>query len=98
MTGKKPRTTARIDQSPIAVTASGKIIAGLGYVASVHTVDDLIELIRQRRWRGGQLFVGVVLDDRRHVETLRRIDDSAAEWAAVAQVFVPRAKKRRGQR
>lgn len=92
------RSHDRLDQSPIAVTSGGKIVAGLGYVASIDTVDDLIRIIRERRWKGGRLFVGVVLDDRRQAEALRRIDDSASEWAAVAGVFVPPQNTKRGQR
>lgn len=96
---KPPHLNAtKLDQSPIAITPSGRIVAGLGYVADIDTVDELLRVVRQRRWKGGRLFVGVVLDDRRQAETLRRIDDAASEWAAVAQVFVPPVKKRRGQR
>lgn len=59
----------------------------------VRTVDDLIKVISTTNSKPGQSwFVGVVLDRRRRADALRRIDDAAAEAAALSGVGASRKK------
>lgn len=91
----RPRSSHRLDQSPLAVTTSGSIVVGLGYSMDVRTVADLIKVISTTTLKPGQSwFVGVVLDHRRRADALRRLDDGAAEAAAQSGVGASTTKRK----
>lgn len=53
----------------------------------MRTVADLVKVISTIKLKRGQVFfVGVVLDHRRRADALRRLDDCAAEAAALSGV------------
>jgi hypothetical protein len=62
----------------VALTSGGGIAISLAYVTDAGSVDELVQILQRDQWTG-RLFVGVVLDDRRHVEAVHRIDDAAAD-------------------
>lgn len=88
------RLGSRIDQSPMSITSSGEVVVGLGYSMDVRTVADLIKVISTTSLKPGQMFfVGVVLDDRRRADALRKLDDAAAEAAALSAVGDSKQKR-----
>lgn len=89
------RSPSRIDQSPIAITSSGGIVVGLGYCLSAKTTDDVSRAIATTRLNPGQrFFLGVALEDDGRDEVLRRLDDAAAEAAALSAT---KGRKGRGR-
>jgi len=80
-----PRSRCLVDQSPMAITSSGGIVVGLGYCYSAKTTQDVTKAIAAARLNPGQSwFVGVVLDNRGRADALHRLEDAAAEAAALS--------------
>ena len=72
----------------------GEVLVGLGYAMDVRTVAGLLKVVSTLKlMRGQRFYLGVVLDRRRRADALRRIDDAAAEAAALSGVG---ASKRNG--
>ena len=86
----------------MAVTSSGGIVVGLGYAMDLRTVAGAIKVISTTPLkRGERLFVGVVLDQRRRGDALRRLDDGASEacvWSAAGVRRKTGSKRKRSQR
>ena len=55
------RSPTTVDQSRLAVTSSG-VILGLGFARNLHTVEEVIELLRGGSITG-TIFVGVIIND-----------------------------------
>ena len=71
----------------MAITSSGEFVVGLGYCSIAKNVRELLKVISTTKLKPGQRwFAGVVLDRRRRADALRRIDDAAAEAAALSGV------------
>lgn len=84
----------------MALSSQGELIVGLGYCSSAVNIRELVKFIsKSTSLKPGQRFyVGVVLDRRRRADSLRRLDDAAAEAAAVSGVGAARKRssKRKG--
>lgn len=64
---------------------------------NVRTVAEVIKVISTTSLKPGQkFFVGVVLDQGRRDDALRRLDDAAAEAAALSGVGASRKRKGSG--
>ncbi len=88
---------SRISFAPICISNQGDVIVGLGYSSSAKNLRELLNVVSTTKLKPGQnFFVGVVLDKRRRDDALRRLDDAAAEAAALAGVGAPRKRKRTG--
>lgn len=71
----------------MAISSQGDVIIGLGYCSSATTIQELLKVISTTSLKPGQRwFVGVVLDHHNRADALRRLDDAAAEAAAVSAV------------
>lgn len=89
------RSRSKVDDSPMAVTSSGGIVVGLGYCLSAKTTHDLTRVIATTRLTPGQrFFLGVALDDDGRADVLHRLDDAAAEAAALSAT---KGRKGRGR-
>jgi len=78
----------------MAITSSGEVIVGLGYCSSAKTIQELLKVVSTTSLKPGQMFfVGVVLDDRRLADALRKLDDAAAEAAALSAVGDSKQKR-----
>ncbi len=87
----------RISFAPIAISSQDDVIVGLGYCSSAQTIAELVKVISTTSLKPGQkFFVGVVLDKRRRADALRRLDDAAAEAAALSGVGAARKRKGTG--
>lgn len=77
----------------MAVTSLGGIVVGLGYCSSARNLRELVKVVSTTSLKPGQkFFVGVVLDNQRRTDALRRLDDAAAEAAALSGVGASRKK------
>jgi hypothetical protein len=56
------RPPPRIDQSRVAVTSTTGVLLGLGFAHNLHTVEQVIELLRSGSIIG-TIFVGVLIND-----------------------------------
>ena len=71
----------------MSITSSGEVVVGLGYSMDVRTVAELLKVVSTTKLKRGQSwFVGVVLDRGRRADAVRRLDDAAAEAAALSGV------------
>ena len=71
----------------MAITSSGEFVVGLGYCSMAVNIGELLQVISTTNLKPGQSwFLGVVLDRRRRADALRRLDDAAAEVAALSGV------------
>jgi len=78
----------------MAITSSGGVVVGLGYCSSAKSTRELVKLISATKLKPGQSwFAGVVLDDRRRADALRKLDDAAAEAAALSAVGDSKQKR-----
>lgn len=65
----------------------GEVVVGLGYSMDVRTVAEMVKVVLTLKlMRGQRLFLGVVLDECRRADAVRRLDDAAAEAAALSGV------------
>lgn len=55
------RSPPKIDQSRLAMTSSN-VVLGLGFARNLHTVEQVIELLRGGSITG-TIFVGVIIND-----------------------------------
>ncbi|MCC6667212.1 MAG: hypothetical protein IT375_25930 [Polyangiaceae bacterium] len=71
----------------MAISSQGDVIIDLGYCSSAKTIQALLKVVSTLKlMRGQRFYLGVVLDRRRRADALRRIDDAAAEAAALSGV------------
>lgn len=71
----------------MAISSQGDVIIDLGYCSSAKTIQELLKVVSTTSLKPGQaFFVGVVLDQGRRDDALRRLDDGAAEAAALSGV------------
>lgn len=85
---------SRISQSPMAITSHGQVVVGLGYSMDLRTVAALVNVISTTSLYPGQMFfIGVVLDRRHRDDALRRLEDAAAEAAALSGVGTSKQKR-----
>jgi len=71
----------------MAISSQGDVIVGLGYCSIAKNVRELLKVVSTTNLRPGQSwFVGVVLDRGRRGDALGRLDDAAAEAAALSGV------------
>lgn len=85
------RRKARLHHSPMAVTSRGEILVNLAYVENIRSVAAMVaRLKRERR----AVFVGILAPKERGTLVLQRIDDAAAEVAAV-MCAPPKPQRRR---
>lgn len=87
------RWVTRIDQSRLAAT-SGGIFLGLGFARNLHTVDEIIELLRGGSITG-TVFVGVLLEGSKGAPGLKQFEGSEE---TTAKNKPGRRGSRRGQR
>lgn len=88
---RRPRPPISI--APVAITSSGDVVVGLGYCSMAKNVRELLKVVSTTDLKPGQRwFVGVVLDQGRRADALRRLDDAAAEAAALSGVGSPSSK------
>ena len=56
------RAPPKIDQSRIAMTSSSGVVLGLGFAQNLHSVEEVIELLRGGSI-AGTISVGVLIND-----------------------------------
>jgi hypothetical protein len=79
----------RLHEAPLAVTMDGTLLVSVAYFETKKNPEELIRRALEQR---GDFFIGVAMSEWEMNQTLRRLDDAAAE--AVARVIA----KRRGRR
>lgn len=63
MAARKPSASVTtVDRSRLAVTSSTGVVLGLGFAHNLHTVEQVIELLRSGSITG-TIFVGVLIND-----------------------------------
>lgn len=73
----------------------GEVVVGLGYCSTARTIRELLKVISTTSLKPGQRwFVGVVLDRKGRADALRRLDDAAAEAAALSGVGASSSKRK----
>lgn len=87
------RAPTSLDQSRIAVTSSSGVFLGLGFARNLHTVEQVIELLRGGSI-SGTIFVGVLINDS-GAAALKAYDGSDE---TTGKSKPSRGRSRRGQR
>lgn len=79
----------------MAISSQGEVIVGLGYCSMATNVQELLKVISTTKLRPGEgWFVGVVMDRGRRDDAVRRLDDAAAEGAALSGVGASSSKRK----
>lgn len=84
------RPPPRIDQSRVAVTSTTGVLLGLGFAHNLHTVEQVIELLRGGSITG-TIFVGVLLEGSKGAPGLKAYETTAKSKSG-------RSRTRRNQR
>lgn len=87
------RSNTTIDQSRLAATSSG-VFLGIGFAQNLHSVDQVIELLRGGSITGN-IFIGVQIDGR---GALGLKAYEGTEETTTAKNKPSRGRSRRGQR
>jgi hydrogenase maturation factor len=76
----KGRRQARLHLAPLAIASDGKLLINIAYVHDIRTLGAMSERLRKEKTL---VFVGYIVGRHETELVLRRLDDAAAETAAV---------------
>lgn len=95
MAARKPSASVMtVDQSRLAVTSSTGVLLGLGFARNLHSVEEVIELLRGGSIHG-TIFVGVLLENSKGAPGLKAFEGTEE---TTAKNKPSRGPSRKGQR